>query len=206
LTVSRRRFIKIAGAAGAVLVAGGAAGYYALTSQGAPGATQKVTTEVTQSNRKSSTPNTQATLVGNSEQDLPQNIGLRMQYQETSQWCWIAVATSINHFYNPASTVTQCELRTAAGHMIGGFLANGCPTAAAIANVPGLAAKLADPYAKAALYALDDPGLDLPYRDINSGNVADALKVNSNLNLTETSIALARIVSEISAGRPRCGS
>jgi hypothetical protein len=36
----------------------------------------------------------------------PRNIGLRMQYQETGEWCWIAVATSINHFYNPASTWT----------------------------------------------------------------------------------------------------
>ena len=192
----------MAGSAGAVLVVGGAAGYYALTNEGGAPATQKVTTAVTQSSLKSSTPTTQVPLSGNSGQDLPENIGLRMQYQETSEWCWIAVATSINHFYNPASTVTQCELRTAVGHMIGGFPGNACPAATAIANVPGLAAKLADPYAKTALYALDNPGLVLPYRDNHPGNVADALKVNGNLNLTEPSIALTRIVSEISAGRP----
>ena len=58
-TVSRRRFIKVAGAAGVVLVACGVAGYYALTKQGSS-VTQKVTTTVTQSSRKSSAPTRQA--------------------------------------------------------------------------------------------------------------------------------------------------
>lgn len=52
-TVSRRRFIKVAGAAGVVLVACGVVGYYALTKQG-PSATQKATTTVTQSSRETS--------------------------------------------------------------------------------------------------------------------------------------------------------
>jgi hypothetical protein len=40
-------------------------------------------------------------------------IDLQMQYQQMSNWCWIAVATSINHYYDPASTWTQCSLTTA---------------------------------------------------------------------------------------------
>ena len=46
----------------------------------------------------------------------PNNIGLRMQFQESNEWCWIAVATSINHFYNPSSTWTQCQIMTEIGH------------------------------------------------------------------------------------------
>ena len=51
----------------------------------------------------------------------PRNIGLRMQYQETNEWCWMAVATSVNHFYNPASTWTQCQVMTVVGHNVNGF-------------------------------------------------------------------------------------
>ncbi len=71
----------------------------------------------------------QANIPGNTGQDVPQNIGLRMQYQETHEWCWIAVATSINHFYNPASTATQCGIMTVVGQTINGFPSNtsACP-------------------------------------------------------------------------------
>jgi hypothetical protein len=55
---------------------------------------------------------------------VPRNIGLRMQYQESSEWCWIANGTSINHFYNPASTATQCQIMTIIGHNINKFPAN----------------------------------------------------------------------------------
>ena len=199
MTVSRRRFIKIAGAAGAVLVAGGAAGYYALTSQGAPPATEKVTT-----------PTTRVTLPGNSVRslffDLPQNIGLRMQYQECGDWCWIAVATSIYLFYNPASTATQCEIRTKVGHTIGGYTGNACPTPEAIATVPGLAKILADPYSATALFALSkNPslGCDKTSGCDKPGGVRDALKVNGNLKNELTSLPpLAQIASEMSERRP----
>jgi len=30
--------------------------------------------------------------------------------QTESEWCWAAVSTSINHFYDSASTVTQCQV------------------------------------------------------------------------------------------------
>lgn len=33
-----------------------------------------------------------------------------MQHQEQTQWCWSAVATSVAHYYNSASTWTQCTL------------------------------------------------------------------------------------------------
>jgi hypothetical protein len=139
----------IAGAAGAVLVAGGAAEYYALTNLGAPLATQKVSTTLTQSSRKPSTPTTQAT--------SPQNIGLRMQYQETSGWCWIAVATSINHFYNPTSTLTQGELMTIVGQTINKWPSTTqcSPSAADLQSNPELASILADPYTIAARYVDD---------------------------------------------------
>jgi Papain-like cysteine protease AvrRpt2 len=33
-----------------------------------------------------------------------------MQYQEQTQWCWSATATSIAHYYNATSIWTQCSL------------------------------------------------------------------------------------------------
>ena len=33
-----------------------------------------------------------------------------MQHQEQTQWCWSATATSVSHYYNGASTWTQCTL------------------------------------------------------------------------------------------------
>ena len=60
----------------------------------------------------------------------PRNIGLRMQYQETTEWCWMAVATSVSHFYNPASTWTQCQVMTVVGHNVNGFPADTAPARA----------------------------------------------------------------------------
>jgi hypothetical protein len=147
----------------------------------------------------------QATLPGNSGQDLPQNIGLRMQFQETKEWCWIAVATSINHFYDPASTATQCGIMTVIGQTINHFPPNtsACPSAAAVASVPGLAAILADPYSTSAQYALDTHNLGIPTEYIKSGGVGDALNVNGNWNSpVHPSITLSQIATEIAAGRP----
>jgi len=33
-----------------------------------------------------------------------------MRHQEQTQWCWSATATSVAHYYNAASTWTQCSL------------------------------------------------------------------------------------------------
>lgn len=36
--------------------------------------------------------------------------GFPMQHQQQSNWCWAAVSTSVDHWYNPSSTVTQCQV------------------------------------------------------------------------------------------------
>lgn len=38
------------------------------------------------------------------------HLDFEVQAQTESEWCWAAVATSVNHFYNPSSTVTQCQV------------------------------------------------------------------------------------------------
>lgn len=148
----------------------------------------------------------QVRVPGNTGQDTPQNIGLRMQFQETSQWCWIAVGTSVNHFYNPASTATQCQIMTTIGQNINNFPKNtsACPSAASVASVPGLAAILADPYSSAAEYVLDNPKLGIPSEYIKSGGVSDALKVRGNWASDTGSMTLDQIASEVNAGRPVC--
>src|SRR5579863_7669733 len=37
-------------------------------------------------------------------------LGLPEQHQQQTEWCWSATSTSISHFYNAASTWTQCSL------------------------------------------------------------------------------------------------
>jgi hypothetical protein len=152
---------------------------------------------------------TQAKIPGNTGQDLPQNIGLRMQFQESGDWCWIAVATSINHFYNPASTVTQCALVTPIGHSDHPencpSNTSACPSPAAIASVPGLAAILTDPYSMNAQNALENPGLGILRGYLNmTGGVGDPLKLNGNAQgyPGQGSVTLDQITSEIAAGRP----
>jgi papain like cysteine protease AvrRpt2 len=135
----------------------------------------------------------------------PRNIGLRMQYQESSEWCWIAVATSINHFYNPASSVTQCQIMTTVGQNINNFPrdTSACPSAAVIAATPGLAAILADPYSPAAEYVLDNPALGIDRDYLKSGGVGDALNVNGNsAGYQGKDLRLDQIANEVNAGRP----
>ncbi|WP_156256608.1 papain-like cysteine protease family protein [Sandarakinorhabdus oryzae] len=38
------------------------------------------------------------------------NLRFRIQRQQQSNWCWSAVSTSIRHYYQPASTLTQVDL------------------------------------------------------------------------------------------------
>lgn len=35
---------------------------------------------------------------------------LAVDHQEHDSWCWAAVAQGIDHFYRPASTLTQCQV------------------------------------------------------------------------------------------------
>jgi hypothetical protein len=152
---------------------------------------------------------TQETGPGNSGQDLPQNIGLRMQYQESTNWCWIAVATSINHFYSPGSIVTQCEIMT--GVMRNLNIPGGpcCPPAATLASNAALSSLLNSPYSASALYALDQPDSGMPIACNRSGGVGDALDVNNNWNNpggnrndSQGSVTLERVQTEIGAARP----
>jgi Papain-like cysteine protease AvrRpt2 len=136
---------------------------------------------------------------------MPRNVGLRMQYQETTEWCWMAVAASMSHFYNPGSTWTQCQIMTIVGQTINHFPLNtsACPSAQVLTANPGLAAILADPYSQPAEYVLDNPayGIDPVY--IKSGGVGDALKVPGNWASDQPgSLGLDQIASEVNAGRP----
>jgi hypothetical protein len=136
---------------------------------------------------------------------IPNNIGLRMQYQETGEWCWIAVATSINHFYDPASTWTQCKIMTIVGQTINGFPpdTSACPSADVLAANPGLAAILADPYSKPAEFVLDNPAYHIDPEYIKSGGISDPLKLVGNWASNQPgSLSLDEIAREVHAGRP----
>ncbi|HYR09292.1 MAG TPA: papain-like cysteine protease family protein [Longimicrobium sp.] len=44
--------------------------------------------------------------------ELPVDVNLRfrIQRQQQSQWCWAACSVSVRRYYQPASTLTQCQL------------------------------------------------------------------------------------------------
>jgi hypothetical protein len=136
---------------------------------------------------------------------IPINIGLRMQYQESNEWCWMAAATSVSHFYNPASAWTQCQAMTQIGQKINGFPANtsACPSAAVLAANPGLAKILANPYDKAAEFVLDNPAYGIDRRYLKSGGVSDPLKIMGNYASSQgPNLSLNQIAAEVNAGRP----
>ena len=135
----------------------------------------------------------------------PNNIGLRMQYQESNEWCWIAVATSINHFYNPSSAWTQCQIMTVVGHNINGFPADtsACPSAQVVAANPALAAALANPYTNAAEFILDNAAYGVDRRYLKSGGISDPLKVTGNFDSYHgANLSLGQIAAQVNAGRP----
>jgi len=137
----------------------------------------------------------------------PTNFGLRMQYQLTKEWCWIATATSINHFYDPASTLTQCQLMTEVGQQINHYPSNtsACPSAQVLASNSTLVKNLANLYVPAALYALEGFVPTAATDDYDkTGGVGDPLKINGNCaNYPgQPSISLAQLSSEIAAKRP----
>jgi hypothetical protein len=135
----------------------------------------------------------------------PTSVGLRMQYQESVQWCWIAVATSVNHFYNPSSNWTQCMAMTNIGQNINGYPANtgACPSAQALVNDPNLAAALANPYVPAARHVLDTLPAGVDVRYLKSGSVADPLKLMGNWASDQpATLSLQQVAAEIGARRP----
>jgi hypothetical protein len=136
---------------------------------------------------------------------IPHNLGMRMQYQETTEWCWIAVAVSVSHFYNPSSPYSQCQVMTTVGQNINGFPSDtsACPSADAYAKNFGLGAILGDPYNPLALYILDNPDYGVDRNYIKSGGVSDPLKVTGNWASNQAGdIGLGKIADEINAGRP----
>ena len=139
---------------------------------------------------------------GNTGQDVPQNMGLRMQYQQTTEWCWLAVAASVAHFYGATNWFTQCNLMTTIGQNINKWPSTTicCPTSAMLQAHPDVVAKMLNPYDASAEYALQNIGI--PAVCIKSGGVGDALKVNGNYASYQNSMSLDAITSEISAGRP----
>jgi hypothetical protein len=141
---------------------------------------------------------------GNTGQDLPQNIGLRMQFQQTSEWCWIAVGASVAHFYGCTNWYTQCNLMTQIGQQINKWSSDTicCPTSAMLQNDPGLLTKMLNPYDASAEFALEHVGI--PGVCIKSGGVGDVLNVNGNNAGYQTSMSLNQIATEINAGRPIC--
>jgi hypothetical protein len=134
----------------------------------------------------------------------PSNIGVRLQYQLANEWCWIAAATMINHYYNASSSVTQCSLMTTVGQTINHFPANtsACPSAPYLNQNPSVKASMNDPYSKSSLYALDNFLAGGPYN--KTGGVGDPLNVNNNCaNYPgQSSLSYSQIESEISAGHP----
>jgi hypothetical protein len=134
-------------------------------------------------------------------EDSAKNIGLKMQYQETDEWCWIAVATSIKAFYDNDSDVTQCGTMTNIGHSINHFslTTSAYPSFSTLAKESTLAAILADPYKKNALNVLDNH-ISKEYR--KSGGVGDSLSTNGNLQESNSSLTLDEITTEMKDGRP----
>jgi hypothetical protein len=137
--------------------------------------------------------------------------GLQMQYQQMSNWCWIAVATSISHYYDPASTWTQCSLTTAQLQASASLHMRGrcCPDAQLLASTPGLAQQLANPYSSSSEYALEGVNSKLAATPTgicnHSGDIAKALTQTGNLNHDTGSVAgIADLLNELSAGRPVC--
>ena len=141
---------------------------------------------------------------GNSGQDLPVNIGVPLQYQEDSLWCWLACAASVAHYYDPHSTVNQPDLMTKIGRKFNGFGPTVCaPTPAILNNHPGLAARLANPYSTDAEFCLEN--VEIPQVCKKSGGITDALKMNGNFSgVYKNKVSLAEITSEVHAGRPLC--
>jgi hypothetical protein len=125
-----------------------------------------------------------------------------MQYQETFEWCWLAVGASIAHFYGATAWISQCNLMTTIGQNINGWPSTTicCPTSAILAAHPDLVGKLLNPYDPAAEGCLDNAGI--PSVCIKTGGVGDPLKVSNNYADIRTSMSLDEITAEIKAGRP----
>jgi hypothetical protein len=135
----------------------------------------------------------------------PSKLGLSMQWQQSSQWCWIAVATSISHYYKSSSSWKQCAVMTDIGHRINNFPADttGCPSSSIVAANPVLKNAMNNPANNAALYILDDPKYGVDKRYLKSGWVGHALQtVGCYHDSRGTDTTLAQVTAEVNARRP----
>ena len=137
--------------------------------------------------------------------------GLQMQYQLMSNWCWIAVATSISLFYNPSSPWTQCSLTTAQLQASASLHMQGqcCPEAQLLASTPGLAQQLANPYSLSSEYALDGVNSELAATPVgicnHTGDIGKALTQTGNLNQEiGSAVGFTDLLNELNAGHPVC--
>jgi hypothetical protein len=131
-------------------------------------------------------------------------VGLQMQYQEMSEWCWIAVATSISQFYNDSGW-TQCALATAEITQVQAGTC--CPDAQIYAANPGLVEQVNNPYSSTALYCLDPINNQLTATPTgvcnHSGDIGGALTRTGNLNsYIASAIGIPALLNELSAGHP----
>jgi hypothetical protein len=134
---------------------------------------------------------------------------LQMQYQLMTNWCWIAVATSITLFYNPSSSWTQCSLLTAQLQGNTGLNMQGscCPTSEQLASNSTLSAAVANPYQASALYALENITLGATPTGIcnHTGDIGKALTQTGNLNQeTGSAASFTDLMNELTAGHPVC--
>ena len=60
-------------------------------------------------------------------------LALAVQHQAKTEWCWAAVSTSVNLFFRPTSTHTQCDI---AGSVLSLPCCSGTPASLAACNVP----------------------------------------------------------------------
>lgn len=44
---------------------------------------------------------------------LPYASSFQMERQQESEWCWAAVSASVDHYFDPSSSLTQCEIASA---------------------------------------------------------------------------------------------
>jgi hypothetical protein len=131
---------------------------------------------------------------------------LQMQYQLMTNWCWIAVATSISLFYNSSSSWTQCSLLTAQLQANNGLRGSCCPTPAQLFPNPTLSNAMENPYQASALYALENITLNATGAPCNhSGDIGKALTQTGNLNQeTGSAASFTDLMNELTAGHPVC--
>ncbi len=137
---------------------------------------------------------------GNTGQDTPQNIGLRMQYQETTLWCWLAVGVSVANYYGN-SIPNQCGTMTDVAHTVNNWpLAQCCPPRPWLRAHPSVQSALDDPYDTAAEFVLQNA--PITPKCIKSGGVDTVLGMYGNLGAGTNSMSLDQVTTEIAGRRP----